>query len=499
MSINTQGIEQPTVVSGTPVLFETSNRRLNLVLLVCFVAMSLLGYNTANPLLTSVGILIPFLQWRLLWQSGQPAVLFFGALFQWLQSYSPILSANSEGKTLTEIFGGPELEYAAWLSLASVVVLSLGMYAIIQLFSRRSSELPKEFVLQSARFDVKRLFYAYFVAAIFGAVISYVANRSGGLRQPLLGFAIIKWVPIFLIAWVTFQHKRRFAYLGVVTAIEIVVGFGGYFSSFKSILFVLIIVGLGTLIGGRNLRIGQLAIMVLVCAVLSLFWQAVKSDYRAFLNQGSGMQVVDVPVFDRFEFLVKAALEQTPESLLEGAESGILRLGYIEYFALSIEYVPNRIPHQDGELWLDAIKHTLLPRLFYPDKKVIDESQRTRQFTGVRVAGVDEGTSISLGYPTESYIDFGFPLMFIPIFLLGAMYAVIYFIFTRAAQSLCGAAFATSLLLEFVVHLAASNISIVGGIATGFIALFLCAKFVLPMVLPYLLLPARASMQGGAR
>ena len=47
-------------------------------------------------------------------------------------------------------------------------------------------------------------------------------------------------------------------------------------------------------------------------------------------------------------------------------------------------------------------------------------------YTGSRVAGTEEGTSIGIGYMAESYIDFGPIYMFVPILLLGVFYGLIY-------------------------------------------------------------------------
>ena len=90
------------------------------------------------------------------------------------------------------------------------------------------------------------------------------------------------------------------------------------------------------------------------------------------------------------------------------ATQGMLdRLSYVDFFAVVLETVPSQLPHENGALWLDAITRPFMPRLFFPSKTVIDDSERTNYYTGLGVAGAEEGTSISLGYVAESYIDFG--------------------------------------------------------------------------------------------
>jgi len=68
----------------------------------------------------------------------------------------------------------------------------------------------------------------------------------------------------------------------------------------------------------------------------------------------------------------------------------------------------------------------LKPRILFPDKKVIYDSDLTSRYTGISFAGRDEGTSFSLGSVPEAYIDFGPVYMFIPIFFFGLLFGWMY-------------------------------------------------------------------------
>ena len=50
------------------------------------------------------------------------------------------------------------------------------------------------------------------------------------------------------------------------------------------------------------------------------------------------------------------------------------------------------------------------------------------------VAGTQEGTSIAFGYAIESYVDFGVPLMFLPIFFYGVLLGAAYQLLLRAVR-----------------------------------------------------------------
>ncbi len=213
------------------------------------------------------------------------------------------------------------------------------------------------------------------------------------------------------------------------------------------------------------------------------FWQAVKTEYRLFLNQGTGQQVVMVSISERFAFLAKSASGVELLDISNGIVTGMQRLGYLDFFALSLLAVPSQIPHENGGLWFGAIKHTVMPRLLFPDKPVWNESERTMRYTQVRVAGENEGTAISLGYPAESYIDFGMYGMFIPIFLLGLFFGWVYRWFsTRGPYYVFGNTLGICLLLFSGHQLEMSNVKIVGGLGVGVIAFALVNKFTVPLM-----------------
>ena len=130
------------------------------------------------------------------------------------------------------------------------------------------------------------------------------------------------------------------------------------------------------------------------------------------------------------------------------------------------------------KLWLGALKHVFMPRILFPNKPILNDSERTRLFTGLGVAGAKQGTSISIGYIGESYIDFGKWLMAVPIFLLGWLYGWIYsFFVSRDSSHLVGFAIATAILLFSAILIESSNIKIVGGIGTSLIAFALLQAF----------------------
>jgi hypothetical protein len=122
------------------------------------------------------------------------------------------------------------------------------------------------------------------------------------------------------------------------------------------------------------------------------------------------------------------------------------------------------MPYEHGALWRDAIQRVFMPRLLFPGKPGIDDSQETAKYTGLAVAGQEQGTSIGLGYMAESYIDFGWLGMFIPIFLLGVFYGTIYRLFGYRQQNrLFAMGCAVAILVFGAYTIETSNTKLVGG------------------------------------
>jgi len=105
------------------------------------------------------------------------------------------------------------------------------------------------------------------------------------------------------------------------------------------------------------------------------------------------------------------------------------------YFGRVVERVPALFPHEYGYFSLRALKHVCMPRILFPDKEILYDSWMVTKYAGIRVAGHKKGTSIGFGYMTQGYIDFGFPGMLVPIFLLGCVLGWLYVIIFFASPS----------------------------------------------------------------
>jgi len=314
---------------------------------------------------------------------------------------------------------------------------------------------------------------------LFGSLSTF----SEGLRQLFLAGASIQWIGIFLLAYVCLSQQRGFSYLLVAIGIEVVLGFTGFFSEFKDVFLVLFV---AFACAKARLHFSALVAIIVAAAIallLSAFWSANKSDYRAFINGGTKQQVVLVPLEDRFAFLANRADNADTNTIATGFDELLRRISYVEFLGATLNFVPASRPHENGAMIMAAVSHIFLPRLFFPDKAPLpNDTEVTMAYTGLPMDR-GSGTSISIGYAGELYIDFGVFGMMACTGILGFFYGKASRYIQRQFSSVLVAYGATISLLMPVFYFETSLPKSLGGVITSFIILLLMSKFVLPFAL----------------
>jgi len=374
------------------------------------------------------------------------------------------------GLTLKEAFGGGGLYVATWLSLIGIVVLSLGVWT-----ARRGMpilsyhRIEKEVQILSPR----RVFLAYLLGVLFANYIGpQIAFKFPRVSQFILALEQVRWILLFLLFIVVIKKQKEYRFLLLAIGIEIFTGFLGYFAGFKNFLLIFA-AALGASkpkLEAKKVLLGVAGIALVL--ILALFWMSARSEYRTFLNQGTDRQAVLVPAGDRIEKLYTLASHTSWQDLGDGVKPLVDRLGYIEWFGHTVEHVPSMVPYQEGKLWMRSVLHVLCPRLFFPNKQAIHDSEVTTKYTGIPVAGASSGTSIAIGYFAESYVDFGKIGMFVPIFVIGYMFGFIYNILIRSSKSKIISFGAATSVLAFGTYRFMSSPLVLGQNITNFIIVY---------------------------
>ncbi len=444
-------------------------------------ALSLL---TINPIATFLAIsFVPFAA-KLVWRKDEPPVLFFAMVMQWTQVCLKIFYADFLYIDFSELFENYQnINNAYYYSLASLYVITTGIFLITNDVPQLKYENFKE---QFAKYSQPKINTLY-VAAILFIPFLVVFNRIlPGLQQVFVKIQDLKWAIFFFFFcfYFIFDKNKRFFFIVVIA--EIVISLTGYFSSFKEYFIVGIVLYLFVKKSYSYLNYVAFAAIIVLLFNLLIVWQYVKPEYRSYLSGGETAQTVTVSKTDALGKLYDLTSNTEGLRYQDGVTNFLDRITYIDIFSASIAYVPLNRPHEHGRLWLDAIKRVFMPRIFFPEKTAIDDSEKTIAYTGIAFAGASSGTSVSLGYVTESYIDFGFPGLLVPLFAWGILIGLTHkYIITNSYNAVWGLAFAVPFLFQINLFETALD-KMVGSFVAFFIIYLLLNKFVLPRLDTYL-------------
>ena len=163
-----------------------------------------------------------------------------------------------------------------------------------------------------------------------------------------------------------------------------------------------------------------------------VIWMGIRTEYRRdFEDQVFARRAMPASTGSRRS--PRGGSTALPARSSSDVDLFVDRLWAIYYPALALDRVPAVMPHEDGEILWAAVVHALTPRVLFPDKPAVEsDSEKVRRYTGVWVAGSEENTSIAFGYAAESYVDFGMPLMFLPVFAYGLLMGMAYHGLLRA-------------------------------------------------------------------
>lgn len=453
------------------------------LVLVAIVCLVLAAASSAPLTLVLAGIGL-WLAVVLLWPPGTLPLCLMPVGFQWLQANLKPIQAALTGRDLMEVSEfGVDLDGASLLAATAIIALAIGM--------RLGSGRPDWRIAMRAREEI-RLFtprQIYIIAGIaigFGHFAEAFAGYTGGAYQLVRGLGAAKLCGLFVLTYWSMATGRGRPVLVAVSLFEVGIGFLGFFAEYREALFV---IGIGLLAAPQRLKPRSVAVLSLGAAfsiALVVFWTSVKPEYRAFLNFGSGDQVVLRPVEERIDFLLDKAGQFDIEMAKKGLDGMISRIAYIDFLSLSMRYVPSFRPHEWGTQTGEALAHIFQPRILFPDKPPLPhDTDVTTKYTGQTFTAA-EVTSISLGWLGELYVDFGVFGALGATVLLGALIARLYLamISSRKLPALLGAGLGV-MPLSCVMMFETALPKLVGAVVMAAIAGSLLQRFGVPALLRF--------------
>lgn len=401
-----------------------SNSVFFLVMLLC--GSMLFFRNGVYLFLCMITLLLLFV---LLWRNQRPGIILFAFVMQWVQVIAYVVWMNVQGIDINAF--SPHADIAILMSCIGLLVMAL-------VIARGINKLPvpsrKMFEEEAGKINERKMFFLYLGSTLFLSSISFVFGLSSGVTQILVTLSSLKWIFFLIYGYIALITKKNRVMLGVMIVYEFTTSLYSYFSSFKQVILIVIILAITFII---SITVRQLIYGLIVSALLiflGVTWSAIKGDYRKFVSQGQKQQVVSVSREQAFDKIQKQVTQLRSQDFEIAAMVTLYRLQYILHLAKTMDRVPQVIPYEDGKLWKDNLEFIFLPRALFPNKPIFDASQKTNKYTGMNYSGFAKGVSFGLGYFADGYIDFGYVGMVLPLFLIALLVVFIYRIFYKMAS-----------------------------------------------------------------
>jgi hypothetical protein len=419
-----------------------------------------------------------FLIVRRLWSPFQPAIVLFCFVLQWVQIVAFVFWMNYQGIDINTYWKRSSI--AVLESLIGLVLMAFLFSSLIQNNYRfQLSELKTEV----AKWSPRKVFLLYLVSVFSFGSIGFVFGQTSGFAQILITLESLKWVFFLIfgmIVWLTSKYKNLFAF---VCLYEFVSAFYSYFSDFKLVIFYLVLIVACFSVKVRFKQFFLVSILGVILGGFFLTWTAIKGDYRKYLSSGKRQQKVTVTREEAYSNISNQLDKLSYQKYERAVLYSFYRLQYVLHLSRVMDRIPTTMPHENGRLWISNLKFVFTPRFLFPEKEIYDPSLKTNKYTGFRYATGKDGAAFSLGYFSESYVDFGHVIMYVPLLIIAFALAGIYnyFLTRRRLNLLFRYAIISTILLSFS-NFEVDGIFLVGRVVVSSLVMMVLTLTVFPVI-----------------
>jgi len=384
-------------------------------------ALLVLSPFARDPIAFAVGGITPWILLKLVGRPGMPAAVGYYVLWQWLQIYARELQTLVDGEALARGIYGPTVERAYWYMLASIVTIAACYRLVLGNLPARISQRGLH-----ETWRTQDLLTLYIASAFFAALCHIAGNSAGSLAQPLEVLANIKILGIMVLFITVLATGRGYKMMLGAMGFEVVSGFTGILGDFRGVFIFLASAAIAARIRWTGIMAFGAIVWMVVLLVLGVFWTAVKVQYREVATQSNDSQNIKTPVSERLGYLGGRAASADQIDWLDASYALLARLAYVDIFGSVISV--KEISPEPGYMrqWNDALEHVLKPRFLFPGKAALSDTEVfMRLARGDASEEMRGGTSISVGYMAENFVDLDFPGMLIGIAALGLVGAAV--------------------------------------------------------------------------
>lgn len=377
---------------------------------------------TPDPLAYGAGAFVPFLLTTIVGRPATPKAVGFFLLWHWGQVFARAIQSVLDGESMAASIDGPDVLYAYWYALASLITLAVAFRLVLgTLRSPTFSEYHAH-----ERWRPSDLVTVYLVAIAASLAFIFLGRSVPGADQPFQAAAQVKVIALFLLCTYVFTTGLGRGALLAAIAIEILVGFTGFLADFRAVFIYVAVAAVAARIKWSGAATAAALAWLAVLLTLALFWTSVKVEYREYATGSEDSQQIKVPLEQRMTYLGERMLDLGGTKWSETSYVLLTRLAYIDIFGQVIGVDRGVREPIVVRQWKDALAHVFQPRFLFPNKPVLTDSDvfmrlaRSDPMEQIRL-----GTSISVGYIAENYVDLGFPGMLAGIFGLGLLFAMV--------------------------------------------------------------------------
>jgi hypothetical protein len=380
--------------------------------------------------LAPVSLVALWIGYKLLVSGNGILALFLAFVFQWVQVTAGVFYVGVTGRTLKTAL---ESDYRPMvlIGLGCIVSLAIGLrvgMSFVNIGDWHADERPR---LQLSR---TAIVVSYAVVLVAQGSILQLGASYPSLRQILVTVTVLRLGLLFLILRRMCRPFRPVPFMALI-GLEVALGMTGFYQGFREPMVVAFVALAETFDRRKTQHWMTVGILVAGLLAISVLWMGIRGSYREDLQQLDAL-TTESARFDRVHQLSADWFRQDPSQMLNTVDAMVDRVWAVYYPALALARVPSVIDYAGGSILRAALVHLTMPRVLFPDKPELpSDSDMVRKYSGVLVAGREENTSIAFGYAAESYVDFGLPLMFLPVLLFGLAMGVVYHAFLRAIWS----------------------------------------------------------------
>lgn len=385
-----------------------------------FVTMGVVAPFTIEPIVTVGGAIVPWILLRIIGTPNMPPAVLYLFLWQWMQIYSRVPLCWIDKETLGGGIYGPEVAKAYWFMLASLISMAVAFRLVLG-----RTKAPTRWQLAAHfKWQLNDVLMVYIAGFLVSTVCSFLISRSPGLAQILDAVARLKVIGLFVLFTYCISTGRGTKWLILVVLFEVMVGFTGFLSDFRSVFIFLAIAAISARIRWRGTTTAGALAAAFFLVTLALFWTSVKVEYRSYVSQSDESQEIKVPLAERMSYLGAKALDPFSIPLSATSYALLSRLAYIDITGSVIQVQEAQAEPIPMRQWRDAIEHVTQPRFLFPSKAALSDTDvYMRLARAFSLEAARAGTSISVGYMAENYADLKFPGMLAGVFVLALMLA----------------------------------------------------------------------------